>query len=191
MSIDMQNNSKKFIGIDKYEKEMETIKSDNASMFLSNTKRTLDGAIGIRSKDYLTSVKKLSEEVAYYKKLYKEKLRNKIYNTKQIELVKTIETETNKLFANLPNKTELQNQLVFFCVNFTTEARNILTDTTFDIVRNFLVKENVKIKDISKQDIHRLIIILALSSYAKSDIEKFFKEAKKLQVLIENMDLIK
>jgi hypothetical protein len=169
---------------------MEKIKSGSVSTFPSNTKQTLGGAI-INKTDYSYLAKKRLVKAALEKLNDKKKLKDKIYNTKQIELVKTIETETNKLFANLSNKTELQNQLVFFCVNFMAEVRNILTDTAFDIVRNFLVKENVKINDVSEQDIHRLIIILALSSYAKSDIEKFSKEAEKLQVLVENMDLIK
>jgi hypothetical protein len=118
-------------------------------------------------------------------------LKRKIYSANIIELVETIKDETNKLFANLPvpAKTNLQKNLVFFCVNYMDNLNTLLTDTTLNITQTFLTQR--KIKDLTKQDIHRLIMILALNAYTQSNSEGFAKEAKKLQDLVRKMVLIK
>jgi hypothetical protein len=117
----------------------------------------------------------------------KEVLRRRIYKTKLIDLVKRIEEETNELFRNLPDKTDLQNNLTLFSVNFMGELDKLLTDVALNMVETFLTQINIKANSLSEQDIHRIIMVLSLMIYAECNN----KEAKRLEVLVENMDLIK
>jgi hypothetical protein len=148
---------------------------------MEGTKR--GGVLGnfdnLREKEYLRKV------------VVRLDLKNKIYDANLIELVKTIEEETNKLFDKLPDKTKLQRSLVFFCANYMRGVRDVLSDTILDSLIKILEQEDVSISSLSTQDIHRLIMILALNAYTQSNIPELSKEAKKLQDLVEEMDLIK
>jgi hypothetical protein len=128
-------------------------------------------------------------------KIYQQKfdddkvdLRNKIYNTNLTELVETIKEERNILFRDFSEreKTDLQNKLVYFCVSYIGETHKYFSDV-IGTVKNFLLQENVKVRDLSEQDVHRIIMLLASNAYAQCNN----REAKKLLSLIENMVLIK
>jgi uncharacterized protein YhaN len=114
-------------------------------------------------------------------------LRRNIYTTNLIELVKTIEKETNELFKNLPDKIDLQNNLTFFCISFMGELDEVLTDVALDMVKTFLTQINLSANRLTAQDIHRIIMVLALMIYAECNNKK----AEKLETLVKNMDLIK
>ncbi|MDR2351116.1 MAG: hypothetical protein LBD56_00310 [Endomicrobium sp.] len=114
-------------------------------------------------------------------------LRRKIYSTKLIELVKTIEEETDELFGNLSDKIVLQNNTVFFSVSFMGELDTLLTDVALNMVETFLTQINIRASRLREQDMHRIIMVLALMIYAECNN----KEAKRLEDLVKNMDLIK
>ncbi|MDR1104634.1 MAG: hypothetical protein LBK92_04765 [Endomicrobium sp.] len=118
----------------------------------------------------------------------KVELRNKIYNTNLTELVETIKEERNILFRDFSEreKTDLQNKLVYFCISYIGETHKYFSDV-IGTVKNFLVQENVKVRDLSEQDVHRIIMLLASNAYAQCNN----REAKKILSLIENMVLIK
>jgi hypothetical protein len=131
----------------------------------------------------------LSEKEYLRKVVVRLALKNKISNADLIELVKTIEAETNELFAKLPAKTNLQKNLIFFCVNYMSVLCDVLSDTILDSLIKILEQEDVSISSLTTQDIHRLIMILALKAYTQSHISEFAKEARKLLDLVSKMDL--
>jgi hypothetical protein len=114
-------------------------------------------------------------------------LRRKIYGTKLIDLVKTIEKETNELFGNFPDKIDLQNNTIYFSVRFMGELNTLLTDVALDMVEAFLTQINRSAASLTEQDMHRIIMVLALMIYADCNNKK----AKELEDLVKNMDLIK
>jgi hypothetical protein len=117
----------------------------------------------------------------------KEILRRKVYRTKLIDLVKTIEKETNELFRDFPDKTDLQDNAIFFSVSFMGELDTLLTDVALNMVETFLTQINMRANRLSEQDMHRIIMVLALMIFSEFNNKK----AKRLEDLVKNMDLIK
>jgi hypothetical protein len=130
----------------------------------------------------------IQKAVDRVRKGYNSDLKSRIRNTDPIEIVKTIGEETIVLFGNLPNKKDLQAQMMFRCLGFLCNLDELLTDTNLTITKNFLSQIKKEISTLTEQDIHRIIMVLALSAYASLWGDK---KTEELRTLIRRMRLIK
>jgi hypothetical protein len=115
-------------------------------------------------------------------------LKSRIRNTNPIELVKTIETETNALFGKMANKIAQQEKIIVYSLLFKQKLDELLTDAPLNTTKDFLNKRKIEISNLTEQDIHRIIMVLALSAFTSLDKNT---ETEKLLTLIRKMRLIK
>jgi hypothetical protein len=118
-------------------------------------------------------------------------LKNAMYNVKSTELIKTVEMEKNKLLDILPQREKselrkLEDFLVLYAVFFLLQKDTFINGNVLNNLRTFLIGKNVNPTQLKDQDLHRIIVCIALRVFAEQGSEK----AKRLEHLIKRMPLI-